>query len=618
MTQLANLFLALLPTAVLAAWILLAFDGRTADAVVRGAVAWAATAYAMAELLGAFHLLTRPAVLAAWCAIALATAWHSRRRLPRLRAAFPAFLPRRAWTIPILALLALALLEMALYPPNSFDSLVYHLPRVEHWIANRSLAFYPTCIDRQLFSQPLAEVLLLHFRILAGSDRLLGFVQWLAYAGCITLAYGQARLLGCSVRGRALAAIFAATIPMAVLQSSTTQNDLVAAFWILAAAFQLTRSLRDFAAREAPLFGAAAGLACLAKGTAYPLVLPMAAVFAATSLWHWRTRLAPAIAAGCIFLALNTPHWARCRAEFGDIFGGQTQSFRPPATPSALVVESWFHVSLHFAPLPESANRALDGASARLLRALGVDEHSKAHFFCGASPIQTRRFAIHQDFCPNPFHALLLLAAIPAALAARRKGLRAYALLFLAAGATFLLCVSWQPWLTRLQTPFFCLGAAPTGAMLEALAARRRAGRIAAGAVAALLVAQSAIPALFSYDRALVPSKWTNTCNVRTSPREHRYFAACKTLCLTYTSRADAIAALRPKVVGFTGTGGDCEYLLWMLLRNRMGKEMPAIVYAGDDAPPPDPPPDVILSLTQGRHRRPTLLVPGAEPAAIP
>ena len=42
-------------------------------------------------------------------------------------------------------------------PPNTWDSMTYHMPRVEHWIENRNVEPYPTHILRQLSLGPGAE-----------------------------------------------------------------------------------------------------------------------------------------------------------------------------------------------------------------------------------------------------------------------------------------------------------------------------------------------------------------------------------------------------------------------------------------------------------------------------
>jgi len=61
--------------------------------------------------------------------------------------------------------------------PNSWDSLTYHLPRVEQWIQEGSLAHFPTASMRQLASNPFAEMLILHFRLLVERDCLDNLVQ---------------------------------------------------------------------------------------------------------------------------------------------------------------------------------------------------------------------------------------------------------------------------------------------------------------------------------------------------------------------------------------------------------------------------------------------------------
>jgi hypothetical protein len=113
-------------------------------------------------------------------------------------------------------------------PPGTWDSQSYHLPRIEHWIQNGSLAFYRTAIDRQLTMPSLAELLILQLRLLSGGDRLDNLVQWLAGAGSVYLVGRIALALGGSRRGVAFARVVATTLPIGILESSSTQNDLVA------------------------------------------------------------------------------------------------------------------------------------------------------------------------------------------------------------------------------------------------------------------------------------------------------------------------------------------------------------------------------------------------------
>ena len=55
------------------------------------------------------------------------------------------------------AIVVMAGLTAIVAPPNTYDSMTYHLPRVMHWIQNQSVAHYPTHIPRQLHFPPGAE-----------------------------------------------------------------------------------------------------------------------------------------------------------------------------------------------------------------------------------------------------------------------------------------------------------------------------------------------------------------------------------------------------------------------------------------------------------------------------
>jgi len=96
--------------------------------------------------------------------------------------------------------------------PTNGDSLVYHLTRVAHWIQNGSVHHYPAHYAAQNEFSPLHEYNLAHLQLLAGTDRLDGFVQLLAVIVCVVGASEIARLLGGGRRAQILAAAFTATI----------------------------------------------------------------------------------------------------------------------------------------------------------------------------------------------------------------------------------------------------------------------------------------------------------------------------------------------------------------------------------------------------------------------
>jgi len=61
---------------------------------------------------------------------------------------------------------------------------------------------YPTHIQRQLWLNPGAEFVVLHFQVLSGGDRLANLPQWLAFAGSISVSSLIAQSAGVSRRGQ--------------------------------------------------------------------------------------------------------------------------------------------------------------------------------------------------------------------------------------------------------------------------------------------------------------------------------------------------------------------------------------------------------------------------------
>ena len=54
----------------------------------------------------------------------------------------------------VVAVVVIAGVTAIVAPPNTYDSMTYHLPRVMHWIQHQSVGHYPTHIPRQLHFPP--------------------------------------------------------------------------------------------------------------------------------------------------------------------------------------------------------------------------------------------------------------------------------------------------------------------------------------------------------------------------------------------------------------------------------------------------------------------------------
>ena len=144
--------------------------------------------------------------------------------------------------------------------------MTYHMARVSHWIQNQNIRYYPTAIPRQNYSMPLAEYAILHLQILSQGDHYANLVQWVSFIISILAVTLIAKELKVSPRGQWITGALAAALPMAILQSSSTQNDLVVSAFCLSYVYFLSRVIKK-GKWENLLFAALSmGLALATKG----------------------------------------------------------------------------------------------------------------------------------------------------------------------------------------------------------------------------------------------------------------------------------------------------------------------------------------------------------------
>ena len=133
----------------------------------------------------------------------------------------------------VFVLLPLLLLSIFI-PPNNWDSLAYHLPRIEHWVQNKNIYPYPTNLIRQIITPPFSEYVLLQLRLLSGNDWFLNLLQYCSLIGVLFITTQLFQFLKINYKGQILLCAVLISLPMLIFQSTTTQTDLLSAFYLLA------------------------------------------------------------------------------------------------------------------------------------------------------------------------------------------------------------------------------------------------------------------------------------------------------------------------------------------------------------------------------------------------
>lgn len=445
-------------------------------------ICWGAALALITEAGSTLHILNRAWVALAWtailgilCLIGL-RAGRFRRGGQYLQRGIRQIYRIEWLFIALIGILSSALLVILLLsPPNNTDSLQYHLARVVHWAQNASLGHYATAVIRQISNPIWAEEVILHMRLLWGNDGLAGLVQWGAMLGSLTAVTLIAAELGVGRLGQWIAAAFAFSLPMGVLQSTSTQNDYVVAFWLLCVAWLVLRaSAQPFNRSESILLGMAVGLGMLTKGIFYPFVFPFGVWFLIAALrWgrqqqlSWGQSILQILpSSGWILLTvviLNIGYWLRNWLTFGGPLG--------PGEWVSTMVASQYGLGPFAASLIRNA--AMNFATPSLhVNALIVQILRNK-----LTPLDPRMAEFdllwgwnHEDIAGNPLHVVLIALALLILLFSWRrvKDRRLWAYLAALGGVYAMLSsvIHFELYGVRFQLPLFILGAPLVGAAL--------------------------------------------------------------------------------------------------------------------------------------------------------
>jgi hypothetical protein len=399
------------------------------DACLKSALLWGCLVTGITEGLGYCRLLTTGPVAALWSvatltALAIAL-WRRPEEVPWRGGLWrPETLSDWSLLGGIVTVLALTGLTALWAAPTNYDSMTYHLVRIGYWMQQRDLAFFPTHIRRQLHLAPWSEFTLLNLILLTGSDRLVNLVQWFSLAGC-TLGSGLiARQLGGPPRAQLLAGLLTTTLPMAVLQASSTQTDLVGSFWLVCLVYHLLQLLAAPRLSLCLAAGVSLGLAVLTKGTGYVFAAPLLAWFLGAlrsrRALPFRRLAAASLLAGVAALGLNSPFYIRNYNFYGNPLGPEGED--PPEAAFKFRNDglSWKYLAsnavrnlgIALATDVDRLNTRIDRAARAIHHGLGlaIDDPHCTWPYCqfgvgGAHHLPKR----HEDLAANSSHLVLFL-----------------------------------------------------------------------------------------------------------------------------------------------------------------------------------------------------------------
>lgn len=468
-------------------------------------------------------------------------------------------------SVTLFGLLAMIFIQGVAYPPTNYDSMTYHLARITSWVSHGTVAYYPTDLTRQIYQPPFSEYIILHFNMLARSDYFSASVQFFFLLFSLITINSITAYFGLNRSVRLFAMIVAATIPEAVLQASSTQNDIVESFFILTSFYFMLKATGTSQRSYFLWLGLAAGFALLTKGTGYVYLFPILLIFGIITLTKlFKTRsslLVNSLLTLLLIVIVNSGYYIRNYRLAHNLLGidkteakvYSNEQMNAGLLTSVLVKNAALHMELMFAKPVEIW---ADSAVHKFHRAIGVDTDNPAVNYRNAK-FGLNADVTSEDGAPNPLHFLLILFTLVMAVVfwKRTKKTQPFALLLLIVVLQIMLfCayLKWQPWNSRLHTPVFFM-CAPLIAYAFSLKDKLMSARYA---VAPILLTYAVLVSLHNDSRPL-------NAQLFTEGRFKKYFVGKPDAYGEYVQMKNMIRENNFKNIGLIFGPDDWEYPLF-------------------------------------------------------
>jgi hypothetical protein len=487
----------LLPIAVfLALWRVARLRGDSSrEALLRAAIFVATLLILITELLSVFTLVTRAGLVCAWSVAFVGTLFlmvrAQRRPLPpdtnvsRPTLHLPAQLGPLDVLLTAAVVLPLAIIGIIaiVVPPNSWDVMEHHMPRILFWVSNHTLRPFPTPDYTQIVLGNAAELVTLNTYLLYGSDRFANLVEFLSLVGSATAVTLIASRFGARRTGQLMAALFVVTIPELVLESSGSMSTGVVAFFTVTSCCFLLKAGAEPNDWDLITAALAAGLSLLTKGLTFvylPLLLIGCIAFRPSPIRMWALKRLPLFIA--LVLAVNAGQFVRAYQITGTPFdapfpnGGPRLAFgNGRITPTTIAANTLRQITLQMGTPSDKLNAYVESATRKAIHLLGENPDDPNALWSNL-PYEVDRPTRLETQAGNPVHLALILACFASLIFLRLdvkdSRVRFYILSVIVAFIAYSAVIRWQPWGSRFHMPLFVMAAVLVGCTAERLLPR--------------------------------------------------------------------------------------------------------------------------------------------------
>lgn len=419
----------------------------------------------------------------------------------------------------------LLLIQGIIYPPNNWDSMTYHMARIAHWVMNESIEPYPTHIYRQIYQPPLAEWIIAQVCILNKADYFANAVQLFFLVATLGVLNQIMLHFNTSKKTRIWASIIAFTTPSVFIQATSTQNDIVVAFFLLSSILFFIQYFKESTLKNTLLIGLAIGCAILTKGTAFVYLIPII-LFCGAYLIYLVFKKEKSILnvsiqmiiVAIITMTIGLNHYYSNFKLSGDIFGASDDHyFNKNISIKSTGLGIIKNIGNHFStPLTSNiTNQVVE--KAHLITQIPINDENYSY---KGIHFKLNEWNHNEDEVSNIFQVVLILG-VCLFMVFNWKNRNRFLLLStcfcLFTFGLFSIILKWQPWHMRLQVPLFILFAIPISIVLE----KMKLAKIRSS-ILAISILYCFVLALVNPNRPLIK----NTKQAKLSTRFEKYFVA--------------------------------------------------------------------------------------------